>query len=53
LVLNHVDRGARATLVDQRYEFDAEKRVALEARDRRLAHILEPSSVRLLAFARE
>jgi integrase len=52
-VLNHVDRGARATLVYQRYEFDAEKRVALEAWDRRLAQILEPSSVRVLAFARE
>jgi len=28
VVLNHVDRGARATLVYQRYEFDAEKRMA-------------------------
>ncbi len=52
-VLNHVDRGARATLVYQRYEFDAEKRVALEAWDRRLTQILEPSAVRVLAFARE
>jgi len=34
-VLNHVDRGARATLVYQRYEFDGEKRQALEPWDRR------------------
>jgi hypothetical protein len=52
-VLNHVDRGPRATLVYQRYEFDAEKRAALDAWDRRLAQILEPSAARVLAFARE
>jgi integrase len=51
-VLNHVDRGARATLVYQRYEFDAEKRVALEAWDRRFAQILEPTSAQVLAFQR-
>ncbi|HEY5490011.1 MAG TPA: tyrosine-type recombinase/integrase, partial [Gemmatimonadaceae bacterium] len=52
-VLNHVDRGPRATLVYQRYEFDAEKRAALDAWDRRFAQILEPSAARVLAFARE
>jgi integrase len=52
-VLNHVDRGPRATQVYQRYEFDAEKRAALEAWDRRFALILEPSSARVLAFARD
>lgn len=40
-VLNHVDRGARATKVYDRYEYDAEKRVALEAWARRLSIILE------------
>ena len=40
--------------VYQRYEFDAEKRAALDAWDRRLARILEPPAVgRVLAFARE
>jgi len=48
-----VDRGPRATLVYQRYEFDAEKRAALEAWDRRFAQILEPFAARVLAFARE
>ena len=51
-VFNHVDRGARATLVYQRYEFDAEKRQALEAWDRRFAQILEPTSAQVLAFSR-
>ncbi len=51
-VLNHVDRGARATLVYQRYEFDAEKRVALETWDRRFAQILEPSEAQVLVFQR-
>jgi hypothetical protein len=51
-VLNHVDRGARATLVYQRYEFDAEKRQALEAWDRRFAQILEPTSAQVIAFQR-
>jgi integrase len=52
-VLNHVDRGPRATLVYQRYEFDAEKRAALEAWDRRFAQTLEPFAARVLAFGRE
>jgi hypothetical protein len=39
-------------MVYQRYEFDAEKRAALEAWDRRFAQILEPSSVQVLAFQR-
>ena len=30
-VLNHVDRGARATRVYDRYSYDREKRAALEA----------------------
>jgi integrase len=51
-VLNLVDRGARATLVYQRYEFDAEKRQALEAWDRRFTQILEPSAAQVLAFFR-
>jgi hypothetical protein len=40
-VLNHVDRGARATKVYDRYEYDAEKRAALEAWAKRLSIILE------------
>jgi integrase len=39
-VLNHVDRGSRATQVYDRYEHDAEKRMALEAWARRLDAIL-------------
>jgi integrase len=48
-VLNHVDRGPRATLVYQRYEFDAEKRAALEAWDRRFAVILTGKALTLSA----
>jgi integrase len=39
-VLNHVDGGARATLVYDRYSYDDEKRAALEAWGRRLDAIL-------------
>jgi integrase len=42
-VLNHVDRGARATRVYDRYEYDREKRAALETWARRLQEILEPN----------
>jgi hypothetical protein len=38
--------------VYQRHEFDAEKRVALEAWGRRFAQILEPTSAQVLAFSR-
>lgn len=51
-VLNHVDRGARATAVYQRYEFDAEKRAALEAWDRRFEAILTAKPAEVLTFAR-
>ena len=40
-VLNHVDRGARATRIYDRYSYDAEKRAALEAWARRLDAILQ------------
>lgn len=40
-VLNHVDGGARATRVYDRYGYDQEKRAALEAWARSLARILE------------
>jgi len=43
-VLNHVDRGARATKVYDRYQYDREKRAALEAWARRLDEILENRS---------
>lgn len=41
-ILNHVDRGARATRVYDRYEYDREKRAGLETWARRLQEILEP-----------
>ena len=40
-VLNHVDRGARATRIYDRYSYDAEKRAALDAWPRRLDAILQ------------
>ncbi len=40
-VLNHVGRGARATRVYDRYSYDPEKRVALDAWVRRLDGILQ------------
>jgi hypothetical protein len=44
--LNHVDRGARATKVYDRYEYAADKRAALDAWMRRLDVILNaPSNV--------
>jgi integrase len=51
-VLNHVDRGPRATMVYQRYEFDAEKRAALESWDRRFEAILATKAAEVLTFAR-
>lgn len=52
-VLNHVDRGSRATAVYERYDYDAEKRTALEAWERRLGAILtEQDQSRVLPFAR-
>jgi integrase len=39
-VLNHVDAGARATRVYDRYSYDCEKQVALETWERRLSTIL-------------
>lgn len=52
-VLNHVDRGSRATQIYDRYDHDIEKRVSLETWARRLDDILtakEPG--RVVAFAR-
>jgi integrase len=43
-VLNHVESGPRATQVYQRYEFDKEKKVALETWDRELNRILSEES---------
>jgi integrase len=40
-VLNHVEGGARATRVYDRYAYDREKRIALESWERRLNLILE------------
>jgi integrase len=40
-VLNHVDGGARATRVYDRYAYDREKRIALETWDRTLKMILD------------
>lgn len=53
-VLNHVDRGPRATQVYQRYEFDKEKRIALEAWDRELQRILtdQPQTGKVAPFTR-
>jgi hypothetical protein len=39
-VLNHVDRGALATAVYDRYEYDAEKRAALTVWSELLEHII-------------
>jgi integrase len=39
-VLNHIEGGARATLVYDRYAYDREKRIALEAWSRTLNAIL-------------
>lgn len=51
-VLNHVEGGARATKVYDRYNRDREKRVALEAWERRLRAILnEKDSVTVVPFA--
>ncbi|HEX9367978.1 MAG TPA: hypothetical protein VF921_15210 [Vicinamibacterales bacterium] len=40
-VLNHVEGGARATRIYDRYSYDAEKRMALETWARRLYSIVE------------
>jgi len=40
-VLNHVEGGARATRVYDRYAYDREKRIALEAWARSLTAIIE------------
>jgi integrase len=49
-VLNHVDRGARATKVYDRYEYDVEKRAALEAWGRKLHAILTRTTANVVAF---
>lgn len=52
-VLNHVDRGPRSTKVYDRYEYDREKRAALEVWARRLDAILtSQSSDNVLTFAK-
>jgi integrase len=38
-VLNHTEKGSRATAVYQRYEYDREKRIALEALEREVLRI--------------
>jgi integrase len=54
-VLNHVDGLPRATRVYQRYQFDAEKRTALESWARALRGILsdEATTGSIVPFARE
>lgn len=39
-VLNHTEKGSRATAVYQRYEFDREKRIALEALEREILRVV-------------
>ena len=53
-VLNHVDRGARATRVYDRYSYDREKRTALDAWTRRLDQILhrKRTDVTVVPFSR-
>lgn len=52
-ILNHVDRGSRATQIYDRYNHDSEKRVALETWARRLEEILTAKqSARVVPFAR-
>lgn len=52
-VLNHVDRGSRATQIYDRYDHDAEKRVALETWARRLDDVLTANEpARVVPFAR-
>jgi integrase len=41
-ILNHVDRGARATRVYDRYEYEREKRAGLETWARRLREVTSP-----------
>jgi integrase len=53
-VLNHVEGGARATKVYDRYSYDFEKRAALDAWQRRLRTILtDTESVNVLAFSKQ
>jgi len=47
-VLNHVEDGARVTRVDDRYSYDAEKRIALETWARRLQAIIDQQQPRKL-----
>jgi len=54
-VLNHAEGGPRATQVYNRYQYDREKRVALDAWARRLTAILEadkPAAASVVPFAR-
>ncbi len=51
-VLNHVDRGSRATQIYDRYDHDSEKRAVLELWSRRLDEVLGAKEVsRILPFA--
>ena len=49
-VLNHVEGGPAATLVYDRYDYDAEKRDALDRWARRLAAIIEGKAKRVVAI---
>jgi integrase len=51
-VLNHVDRGSRATQTYDRYDRDPEKRAALETWTRRLEAILTATTAAVLPFTR-
>lgn len=50
-LLNHIDRGPRATRVYDRYEYDAEKRAAMEVWARKLDAILNRQSAHVVEFA--
>lgn len=50
-LLNHIDRGPRSTRVYDRYEYDAEKRAAIETWARRLDSILKERTSNVIAFA--
>ena len=51
-VLNHVEDGPRATKIYDRYAYDSEKRIALDAWARRLASIVnEKAETNVVAFA--
>lgn len=51
-MLNHIEGGAAATRVYDRYNYDAEKRQALERWTRRLMAIIEGKTGKVISIAR-